>query len=173
MVAVSITASVTRAEGYGYGRSCVSRLGSTRRGGGYCFRLAVAFSTYAPAGLKPLTMEETNEGFVGAPQSGYVVSCLQSITGRDAKGICAGHGRHICRMIDEKAKALIALQSLFFTGALGLSTLDIAARSIAHYRDDAAAAGTSRDFLIYCTASRLEQALELGLGELSEIGGRS
>ncbi len=39
------------------------------------------------------------------------------------------------RMIDEKAKALIALQSLFFTGALGFTTPDIAAKSVAHYRD--------------------------------------
>jgi hypothetical protein len=39
------------------------------------------------------------------------------------------------RMIDEKAKAFISLQSLFFAGALGFTTPDIAARSVAHYRD--------------------------------------
>ena len=39
------------------------------------------------------------------------------------------------RMIDEKAKALIALQSLFFTESLGFTTPDIAARSVAHYRN--------------------------------------
>jgi hypothetical protein len=39
------------------------------------------------------------------------------------------------RMIDEKAKALVALQSLFFSGALGFTTPDVAARSVAHYRD--------------------------------------
>ena len=39
------------------------------------------------------------------------------------------------RMIDEKARALIALQSLFFTGALGFTTPDMAAKSVAHYRD--------------------------------------
>jgi hypothetical protein len=38
-------------------------------------------------------------------------------------------------MIEEKAKALVALQSLFFTGSLGFTTPDIAARSVAHYRD--------------------------------------
>jgi hypothetical protein len=40
----------------------------------------------------------------------------------------------IDRMIEEKVKALWALQSLFVTGALGLSTPTIAAKSVAHYR---------------------------------------
>ena len=38
------------------------------------------------------------------------------------------------RMIDEKMKALVALQSLFVTGALGFTTPTIATRSVAHYR---------------------------------------
>ena len=38
------------------------------------------------------------------------------------------------RMIDEKVKALYALQSLFVTGALGFTTPRIATRSVAHYR---------------------------------------
>jgi hypothetical protein len=37
-------------------------------------------------------------------------------------------------MVDEKIKAVIALQSLLLTGALGFSTPDIAAKSVAHYR---------------------------------------
>ena len=40
----------------------------------------------------------------------------------------------IDRMIDEKMKALSALQSLLLTGALGFTTPTIAARSVAHYR---------------------------------------
>jgi hypothetical protein len=43
--------------------------------------------------------------------------------------------REIDRMIDEKTKALVALHALFCTGALGFTTPDIAARSIAHYRN--------------------------------------
>ena len=39
------------------------------------------------------------------------------------------------RMIDEKAKAFVALQALLFTGALGFSRPDIAAKSVAHYRE--------------------------------------
>jgi hypothetical protein len=50
----------------------------------------------------------------------------------------AGDGAHatveIDRMIDEKMKALYALQSLFVTGALGFTTPTIATRSVAHYR---------------------------------------
>ena len=38
------------------------------------------------------------------------------------------------RMVDEKVKALYALQSLFITGALGFTTPIIATRSVAHYR---------------------------------------
>lgn len=40
----------------------------------------------------------------------------------------------IDRMVDEKAKALHALQSLLVTGALGVTTPTIAMRAIAHYR---------------------------------------
>jgi hypothetical protein len=40
----------------------------------------------------------------------------------------------IDRMVDEKVKALYALQSLFVTGALGSTTSTMAARSVAHYR---------------------------------------
>jgi len=50
----------------------------------------------------------------------------------------AGGGAHaqveIDRMIEEKMKALWALQSLFVTGALGFNTPTIATRSVAHYR---------------------------------------
>lgn len=42
--------------------------------------------------------------------------------------------REIDRMIDEKMKALYALQFLLLTGALGFTTPTIAARSVAHYR---------------------------------------
>lgn len=40
----------------------------------------------------------------------------------------------IDRMIEEKMKALWALQSLFVTGALGFHTPTIATKSVAHYR---------------------------------------
>ncbi|HKP25420.1 MAG TPA: hypothetical protein VJV39_16250 [Dongiaceae bacterium] len=40
----------------------------------------------------------------------------------------------IDRMVDEKVKALYALQSLLVTGALGFTTSTMAARSVAHYR---------------------------------------
>ena len=54
-----------------------------------------------------------------------------------AFAIAAG-GAHaqveIDRMIEEKMKALWALQSLFVTGALGFNTPTIATRSVAHYR---------------------------------------
>jgi hypothetical protein len=40
----------------------------------------------------------------------------------------------IDRMIEEKLKALWALQSLFVTGALGFNAPAIATRSVAHYR---------------------------------------
>ena len=40
----------------------------------------------------------------------------------------------IDRMIEEKMKALWALQFLFVTGALGFQTPTIAAKSVAHYR---------------------------------------
>jgi hypothetical protein len=40
----------------------------------------------------------------------------------------------IDRMVDEKTKALTALQALLVTGALGFTTPTIAARSVAHYR---------------------------------------
>jgi hypothetical protein len=43
--------------------------------------------------------------------------------------------REMQRMIDEKTKALIALQALFFTGALGFTAPAIAAKSVAQYRD--------------------------------------
>lgn len=51
--------------------------------------------------------------------------------------IAAGGARanvEIDRMIDEKMKALWALQSLFVTGALGFHTPTIATKSVAHYR---------------------------------------
>lgn len=54
-----------------------------------------------------------------------------------AVAIAAG-GPHanveIDRMIDEKMKALHALQALLVTGALGFTTPTIATRSVAHYR---------------------------------------
>jgi hypothetical protein len=40
----------------------------------------------------------------------------------------------IDRMIEEKMKALWALQSLFVTGALGFNTPTMATKSVAHYR---------------------------------------
>ena len=40
----------------------------------------------------------------------------------------------IDRMVDEKMRALYALQSLLITGALGFTTPTIAERSVAHYR---------------------------------------
>jgi len=40
----------------------------------------------------------------------------------------------IDRMVDEKVKALYALQSLLITGALGSTTSTMATRSVAHYR---------------------------------------
>lgn len=54
-----------------------------------------------------------------------------------AFAIAAGGDRakvEIDRMVDEKMKALLALQSLLVTGALGFTTPTIAARSVAHYR---------------------------------------
>ena len=54
-----------------------------------------------------------------------------------AFAIAAG-GAHakveIDRMIEEKMKALYALQSLLAAGALGFTTPTIATRSVAHYR---------------------------------------
>ena len=54
-----------------------------------------------------------------------------------AFAIAAGGPRakaEIDRMVDEKVKALCALQSLLVTGALGCTTSTMAARSVAHYR---------------------------------------
>jgi hypothetical protein len=55
------------------------------------------------------------------------------------RGLALANGRayaknEVDRMVDEKAKAFFALQWMFFTGALGFTTPDIAAKSVAHYR---------------------------------------
>ena len=48
---------------------------------------------------------------------------------------CGAHASsEIHRMVDEKWKALFALQCSMLTGALGLSMPNIAAKSVAHYR---------------------------------------